>query len=201
VKGAVGCSLVAVDAKWPHDIMHSAFSRDSLIYTLVPLGGVDRAWEELLQPGENRVRPFDHWGCGRPLSQPHEERRPAGACRRSLRRWLLAASRMATTQGRCARVRSAPSRTSQSAYRALKQCASDQALCLSLYSLSTSGGSAGLRRQHRGALSMALSDQLCQTIRRSLGTEALGRPGTLHHGAELMRVQLVDLAPAPTRAG
>ena len=103
MKGAVGCSLVAVDAKWPHDIMHSAFSRDSLIYTLVPLGGVDRAWEELLQPGENRVRPFDHWGCGRPLSQPHEERRPAGACRRSLRRWLLAASRMATTQGRCAR--------------------------------------------------------------------------------------------------
>lgn len=90
-----------------------------------------------------------------------------------------------------ARARSAPSRTSQSAYRALKQCASDQALCLSLYSLSTSGGSAGLRRQHRGAL----SDQLCQTIRRSLGTEALGRPGTLHHGAELMRVQLVDLAP------
>ena len=174
---------------------HHAFSRDSLIYTLVPLGGVDRAWEELLQPGENRVRPFDHWGCGRPLSQPHEERRPAGACRRSLRRWLLAASRMATTQGRCARVRSAPSRTSQSAYRALKQCASDQALCLSLYSLSRSGGSAGLRRQHRGAL----SDQLCQTIRRSLGTEALGRPGTLHHGAELIEGPFSR--PGPSRAG
>ena len=44
---------------------------------------------------------------------------------------------------------------------------------------------------------MALSDQLCQTIRRSLGTEALGRPGTLHHGAELIEgpESLVDLAP------
>lgn len=177
---------------------HHAFSRDSLIYTLVPLGGVDRAWEELLQPDENSASMITGGVVDRFHSRTRSvDRRPAGACRRSLRRWLLAASRMATTQGRCARVRSAPSRTSQSAYRALKQCASDQALCLSLYSLSTSGGSAGLRRQHRGAL----SDQLCQTIRRSLGTEALGRPGTLHHGAELMRVQLVDLAPAPSRAG
>jgi len=161
VKGAVGCSLVAVDAKWPHDIMHSAFSRDSLIYTLGPLGGVDRAWEELLQPDENSASMITGDVVDR--SQPHEERRPAGA-RYGAGSWLHRGWRRRRGD---ARARSAPSRTSQSAYRALKQCASDQALCLmSLYSLSTSGGSAGLRRQHRGAL----SDQLCQTIRRSLGS-------------------------------
>jgi hypothetical protein len=81
-------------------------------------------------------------------SQPHEERRPAGA-RYGAGSWLHRGWRRRRGD---ARARSAPSRTSQSAYRALKQCASDQALCLSLYSLSTSGGSAGLRRQHQGCI-------------------------------------------------
>ena len=164
------------------------------LYTRAPRWRGQRAWEELLQPDENSASMITGGVVDR--SQPHEERRPAGACRRSLRRWLLAASRMATTQGRCARVRSAPSRTSQSAYRALKQCASDQALCLSLYSLSTSGGSAGLRRQHQGCIVRPIvSDNKTE----SGNCEALGRPGTLHHGAELILGPVSR--PGPSRAG
>ena len=56
---------------------HHAFSRDSLIYTLVPLGGVDRAWEELLQPDENSASMITGGVVDRSHSRTRSVVRPA----------------------------------------------------------------------------------------------------------------------------